>query len=307
MAGVALFGGVLVLAWAGAAEGPTVWFQAHRGGLLEAPENTMAAFRHAWSCPGAIPEVDVRATKDGVMVCLHDDTPGRTTNAPQPYKNMNVSGITFDQLRQWDASVTFAVRSEAHLRNDTIGHGYAEEKVPSLTEVFGEMKGRPERQVYLDVKGVDFDKLAAAVTEYGLNNQVIFVHGNHEGCIDLSKLFPGARTMTWLSGTPSQIKRRFEDLSKNGFEGISQLQFHLETKGTGGRIVYVLDNHFLRYALKTTKGAGVDLQLRPFDFDAASLRGLINLGVQWYVADEPRRFADTVATVRSEDSRRKTP
>jgi len=266
----------------GGAPRPQVFYQAHRGGLREVPENTMVAFRHAWRCPGAVPEVDVRTTKDGVMVCMHDETPARTTNAPGALKDRPVSQIVFEELRQWDAGVRFDRK-------------YAGEKVPALREVFDEMRGRPERQIYLDLKGVDLEALVALIEEYGLNDRVIFVHGAPAMCIRLSGLFPGARTMTWLSGDPDTIRTRFETLAAGGFEGISQIQLHLKTTKPIGDIEYVFDDAFLRAAFEKAQAAGAELQLRPFRFDTESLQGLVDTGVRWFVTDEPRRFAETLA------------
>ncbi|NJN83397.1 MAG: hypothetical protein HC802_14675 [Caldilineaceae bacterium] len=61
---------------AGAAMSPPVFFQAHRGSVDEAPENTLSAFRHAWRFPGSIPETDIRTTADGALICLHDANAG---------------------------------------------------------------------------------------------------------------------------------------------------------------------------------------------------------------------------------------
>ncbi len=259
-----------------------IYFQAHRGGLMEVPENTIAAFRHAWDIPGAIPEVDVAVTRDGAMVCMHDDTAARTTNAPADFKDKPLSAIPLDELRKWDAGVKFDPK-------------YTGEKVPLLKEVFEEMKGRPDRQAYLDLKDVDLKKLLAMIDEYGLRKQVIFVHGDPETCMKLQGLYPGARTMTWLSGAPDKIRERFEKLAEGRFKGISQLQLHLKAASTAPEIRYVLDNEFLRSAIEKTRAAGVDLQVRPFAFDAKSLQSLTELGVRWFVTDEPRRFADCLA------------
>jgi glycerophosphoryl diester phosphodiesterase len=266
---------------AAAAPPAGVWFQAHRGGMKEVPENTLAAFRHAWNVPGAIPEVDVCLTSDGAMVCMHDDTPARTTNAPEAFKSKRISEVPLEEVRRWDAGIKFNAK-------------YAGEKVPLLTEVFDEMKGRPERLAYLDVKDVDFAKLAALIGQYRLTRQIIFVHGDPEVCAGLQGLFPGARTMTWLSGPAEEIKQKFQTMADAGFKGVNQLQFHLRAVRTTPGIQYALDDAFLREALAKANAAGVDLQVRPFSFDRESLRRLYGLGIRWFVTDEPRRFANAL-------------
>ncbi|HWG84805.1 MAG TPA: glycerophosphodiester phosphodiesterase family protein, partial [Deinococcales bacterium] len=47
-----------------------VLVQSHRGAGVLAPENTMAAFRLAWSL-GTVPEADLRQTRDGEIVAFH--------------------------------------------------------------------------------------------------------------------------------------------------------------------------------------------------------------------------------------------
>jgi glycerophosphoryl diester phosphodiesterase len=52
---------------------------AHRGGALEAAENTWEAFRHAQELGYRYMETDVHATSDGVVVTIHDPDLARTT------------------------------------------------------------------------------------------------------------------------------------------------------------------------------------------------------------------------------------
>lgn len=52
---------------------------AHRGGSLEAEENTMEAFERAVALGYTHIETDVQATRDGVAVIFHDDTLERMT------------------------------------------------------------------------------------------------------------------------------------------------------------------------------------------------------------------------------------
>jgi glycerophosphoryl diester phosphodiesterase len=59
--------------------GPLV--MAHRGGAHEFEENTMAAFRACYEKGIRGYETDIRMTKDGVLVILHDDSLDRTYEA----------------------------------------------------------------------------------------------------------------------------------------------------------------------------------------------------------------------------------
>jgi glycerophosphoryl diester phosphodiesterase len=90
---------------------------AHRGGSLEAPENTLAAFRHAIHVGAKYVELDVQLSSDGVPVVIHDDTLDRTTNGVGP-----VGAHTFGELRRLDAGSHF-------------GPAFAGEPIPTLREV----------------------------------------------------------------------------------------------------------------------------------------------------------------------------
>ncbi len=258
-----------------------VYFQAHRGGVDEVPENTLTAYEHAWNIPGAVPEVDVQTTQDGALVCMHDETPKRTTDALDPWDHKKISEIPLEEVRKWDAGVKF--RKE-----------FKGAQVPLLDEVFAAMREHPERQVYLDIKDVNPALLAEKIKANGLERQVIFVHGEPEMCLKLQKLYEGARTMTWLSGTPDAIRKRFAELKDKNFQGINQLQFHLRSKTTRPEVVYAMDDAFLKEAAESLRAAGAELQIRPFVFTPASLRKLIDLGVHWYVTDAPQAFAKAV-------------
>lgn len=61
-------------------DGPIAF--AHRGGSLEAEENTMAAFAHAVALGYSYVETDVQVTRDGVAVIFHDDTLARMAGEP---------------------------------------------------------------------------------------------------------------------------------------------------------------------------------------------------------------------------------
>ena len=114
----------------GALECPLVI--AHRGGAGAAPENTLAAFRHALEtgCDGV--ELDVRLTRDKEAVVIHDRRLERTTDG-----SGFVGAHTMDQLRELDAGAWFS--SEC-----------AGEKPPSLDEVFRELPD--DFLIYVEIK-----------------------------------------------------------------------------------------------------------------------------------------------------------
>jgi glycerophosphoryl diester phosphodiesterase len=69
---------------------------AHRGASAEAPEHTMAAYRRAADLGADAVECDVRMTRDGVLVCVHDRQIANTSNGRGV-----VSALHLDELEQF--------------------------------------------------------------------------------------------------------------------------------------------------------------------------------------------------------------
>jgi glycerophosphoryl diester phosphodiesterase len=94
---------------------------AHRGASGSAPEHTRAAYELALQQRVDFVEPDLAVTKDGVLVCLHDDTLDRTTNveevfpdrsSPDPSGRGNgrrwlANDFTLDEIRRLDAGSWF--------------------------------------------------------------------------------------------------------------------------------------------------------------------------------------------------------
>lgn len=66
---------------------------AHRGASRDHPENTLEAFSAALAEGADGLETDLRLTRDGVLVCLHDADLGRTAGDPR-----RVAGLTAAEL-----------------------------------------------------------------------------------------------------------------------------------------------------------------------------------------------------------------
>src|SRR5439155_7022002 len=71
---------------------------AHRGASAYATENTEASFDQGIALGADALETDVRATRDGVLVLIHDAQVDRTTNGHGP-----VADLTWEEIRQLDA------------------------------------------------------------------------------------------------------------------------------------------------------------------------------------------------------------
>jgi glycerophosphoryl diester phosphodiesterase len=66
----------------------------HRGARSLAPENTLKGLRAAAMCKADWAEVDVRLSKDGVLVLMHDETVDRTTDG-----HGKVEDLAFEELK----------------------------------------------------------------------------------------------------------------------------------------------------------------------------------------------------------------
>jgi glycerophosphoryl diester phosphodiesterase len=66
----------------------------HRGAAGEKPENTVEAFKYAIELGVDVVECDVRRTKDGKLVVIHDDNLKRIAGI-----NVKVSDLTYSELR----------------------------------------------------------------------------------------------------------------------------------------------------------------------------------------------------------------
>jgi glycerophosphoryl diester phosphodiesterase len=90
------------------------WIIAHRGDSAHAPENTLEAARLGWEAGAAAWELDVRLTRDGVPVVLHDETLLRTTDVARRFAGdrraaarFRVGDFDLDEILTLDAGGWF--------------------------------------------------------------------------------------------------------------------------------------------------------------------------------------------------------
>ena len=78
----------------------------HRGNWRSAPENSLAAIDSAIVMKIDAVEIDVRKTKDGHLVLMHDNSVDRTTNGKGKVANMTLAEIKKLRLKDKDGRLT---------------------------------------------------------------------------------------------------------------------------------------------------------------------------------------------------------
>jgi glycerophosphoryl diester phosphodiesterase len=135
---------------------------AHRGGAGLAPENTLPAFESAdrdWRVD--MIELDVRATRDGRCVVIHDATVDRTTNGTG-----RVDDYTLTELRRFDAGYRFT--RDGGRTFPFRGKGIT---IPTIEEV---LELLPHMRITVEVKkGAAQRALFAAIEKFNATSRVI--------------------------------------------------------------------------------------------------------------------------------------
>jgi len=127
------------------------------------PENTIPAFRNAAKIGADVLELDVRLTKDGELVVMHDSTVDRTTNGQGKVREMTVA-----QLKQLDAGYWFTPDDGA-----TYPYRGQDIVIPTLTEVFSAF---PEHIINIEIKDYapeSVERLVEVIEEAGAADRVI--------------------------------------------------------------------------------------------------------------------------------------
>ena len=121
----------------------------HRGARAYEPENTIRSFKKAIELGVDAIELDVRKTKDNVVVVIHDANIKRTTNGEGL-----VSELSLEQIKRFDTDKG--------------------EKIPTLKEAFDFLGKKVIVFVELKETGIEKDVLAL-VKSAGLEKNVVIV------------------------------------------------------------------------------------------------------------------------------------
>lgn len=157
---------------------------AHRGNHVNAPENTLASTRDAITCGADYVEVDLRTSKDGHLLAMHDATVNRTTNGTG-----KVADMTWAELE--DLQV-FNRNKKTH-------------RIPEFKEILALCKGKIN--IYLDFKDADVTETWKQIKAAGMEHQVVVYLNKEEQYKQWHEAAPHLPLMTSL---PKEVTSKEE-------------------------------------------------------------------------------------------------
>jgi penicillin amidase len=232
---------------------------AHRGSSINRPENTLASTWGAIEAGATAVEVDVRTTKDGVLIVRHDATIDRTTNGKGLIKD-----LTLTELQQLDAGTWFDPK-------------FAGEKIPTLEQLLKVCRGKIDVLLDLKESGAEYAKrVAAAIKEHGEETRTIVGVRSVEQAKEFRQLLPKSRQLA-LMARPDEI----EAYAAAGVEMIRLWPNWLKDETLVPRV----------------KQAKVKLHLNGTTGEEAEVRALLKHGPDSLSADDPAKLLATLANL----------
>ena len=161
---------------------------AHRGAHQQHPENSIASIKAAIKLGVTVVELDVRSTKDGVLILMHDKTLDRTTTGTGEVYNYTYAEIQTLRLRESPHGAPTSIR------------------IPTLSEALKASKNKIIVDIDFKEERKEYIRTAVAdIQQQGMEEQVLFFLYDHTDMSSLNQLdpkitpFPRARTIADVS------------------------------------------------------------------------------------------------------------
>ncbi len=229
-----------------------VTITAHRGDSSGAPENTLAAFELAIEKGADVIELDVRQTKDGEIVVMHDENLKRVCGV-----NKKVGELTFEELRKYSPGKKFKGKNKEL---------YKDEKIPTLRETLDLV----DRRVKLNIE------LKPARTDEGFEKKVVEIldeYDYYDNCVVTSQTY----------GSIKKVKRRQPQITTIYVMSVAMGDFYDLEYADGFSIKYrFINNEVIRQAHK----AGKEVYAWTVD-DKNILESMMLLDVDSVITNDP--------------------
>ena len=154
---------------------------AHRGISFDLPENSLSAFNASWAVGVDGIEGDFHLTRDGSIVCIHDNNTSRVCN-----KNLVICNSTLQELKE--------------LNLQCEGKDHLNIKIPTLTEV---LKTVPSgKKIFIEIKcGVEIlSPLIKELSRSKINStQVVIISFDRQVVKELKEMAPEYKALLLYS------------------------------------------------------------------------------------------------------------
>lgn len=167
---------------------------AHRGFRGIAPENTLLAAKLGYEAGADMWELDVAASRDGVLVVLHDDTLLRTTDAASRFpdrKPWKVYDFTLEEIKSLDAGTWYGIADPfGQIRSGRVSpttvQTFSGLRIPTLREAL-ELTKHLNWSVNIEIKDASgqacdawiVEKTAELIRELEMSGNVLVSSFNH--------------------------------------------------------------------------------------------------------------------------------
>lgn len=173
----------------------------HRGASAIAPENTLVAFRRALKDGADGIECDVRLSRDGVPMVIHDTDLKRTGLIEE-----KVSALTAAELTKIEVGTWFNLRYPNKARRD-----FAKETIPTLVQ-FLELMHDNDKLFYVEMKCDDGNETETAeavakVIKQFDTSRIIVKSFEHDSIVAIKRLCPKIKTAALFRPKPSRLFR----------------------------------------------------------------------------------------------------
>ena len=148
-------------------ESKTILIAAHRGAHIGNCENSILSTKQSIKLGVDIIELDVKVTKDGVPVLMHDGQIDRTTNGKGKVEDYTLAELKQFRLRNWLGILT-------------------DETIPTFEEVLKVTKGKI--MIDIDLKTGTLEPIVEVVKRMEVQNQVFYFDDDYDALISIRKM-----------------------------------------------------------------------------------------------------------------------
>ena len=274
-----LAGGYLALRAAARPAPPHPWFApragehrplvfAHQGGARLWPANTLLAFRNSAALGADVIDTDLRTTRDGALVLMHDARVDRTTDGAGA-----TADLTLAEVERLDAGYRFS--SDGGATAPWRGKGIS---VPTLDEALAAL---PDRRFGIEMKdgepAVIGPALCAALRRHGMQRQALVSSFAQERLDAFRAACPEVAT----SASAAEV-RRFYLLHALGLAALASPAYQsLQIPRRFGALTLASEG-----LVADAHSRGLAVQVWTIS-DPAQMRSLIALGVDGINSDVP--------------------